>query len=30
MQLLNSQYFAFVVRALITECDEFEGYIADL
>ncbi len=25
LQLLNQDYFAAVVRALITECDDFEG-----
>ena len=27
MQLINSDYFAKIVRALINECDEFEGII---
>jgi hypothetical protein len=28
MQLIDSEYFGNVVRALINECDEFEGIIA--
>jgi hypothetical protein len=29
MQLIDSKYFAMVVRALINECDEFEQYVSD-
>ena len=30
MQLIDSDYFAKVVRALITECDDFEGVLIQL
>ena len=30
MQLLDSDYFARVVRALINECDDFEGLLIEL
>lgn len=29
MQLIDSKYFASVIRALIDECDEFESYVND-
>ena len=30
MKLINSEYFASVVRALIVECDEFEGVLLEM
>ncbi len=30
LQLMNGDYFAKVVRALVTECDTFEGLLLDI
>ena len=30
MQLIDSDYFGRVVRALISECDDFEGILFDM
>jgi len=30
LQLINTEYFQYVVRALINECDEFEGILINM